>query len=182
MKKVICLLLALLILTGCQSGAPAESNPTTVPEESQTAQTVPVEEVTQPEAPWPTLPEGTQVALSDPGKARLTYEGSVRYARCITCVEELPDLEALKGFDEEFFREHDLLIVLETLGSGSVQVDLDSVVVQDGEAVVKLSRKMNGQMGTADMATWLLWATVDKGLGLTWKLENSNLPTNVQTH
>ena len=61
---------------------------------------------------------------------------------------------------------------METVSSGSVQLEIGGIYRDGDTATVKLNRAMSGDFGTADMATWLLWVEVDAGLELTWKLEN----------
>jgi hypothetical protein len=36
---------------------------------------------------------------------------------------------------------------------------------------------MDGDEGTADMATWLLWAELEKGLDYTWRIHDRTQPT-----
>ena len=180
MKKITCLLLTLLLLlTGCRAGSGSET--TDAPDQTTvapTVTTVPPEtdppEVTLPETepPVTTLPpmEGS-LGFANPGKVRIGYQGSRSYVRYITSADQLPDEEALAGYDAAFFAEHALLIVVETVSSGSMQLELSSVTVSGSEATVTLSREMPGDVGTADMATWLLWAEVEKGLNYTWTLE-----------
>jgi hypothetical protein len=177
MKKMICkLLVALLLLTGCQTAAPAE---TTAP-----AETSPIliqEDSTVPIQTMPNLViggvEGEELAFCNPGKVRIGYSGDRRSVMYITDLDQLPDEEALKGYDEAFFEKSALVIVVETVGSGSVQLELESVRISDGVATVTLSRTMPGEVGTSDMATWMLWAEVDKNLDYEWVLEGgSNQP------
>lgn len=173
MKKTICLLLAvLLLLTGCQtSTAPGE---TTVSNETTAAPTeTAVPETTLPKtAPDVTVgrQDGEQVWFQNPGKVRITYTSPRSSVRYITSVEELPSEEVFQGYDEAFFGEYALLIVVETVSSGSVQLEIGSVEVEGDTARVTLERTMSGDVGTTDMATWLLWAEVEQGLEYTWTL------------
>ena len=180
MKKMICLILAVLLLCGCQANVPAET--TAAPETTEApALTLPPEGTTPPTLA-PNLPlgpaqAGEEIPFANPGKVRLTYTGNRSYIRYITSVAELPEEEALKGYDEAFFEDHALLIVVETVSSGSVQLEIESVRMLDGVGHVSLKRSMEGDFGTADMATWLLWAEIERDMDVVWILESdSRLP------
>ena len=180
MKKMTCMLLAaLLLLTGCQTAEPPE---TTVPEE-----TIAIEEFAT--APTVTIPiqtmpdlviggvEGEEMEFRNPGKARIGYTENRSYVRYITSVDQLPAVGSWTGYDESYFETKALLIVVETLNSGSVQVDWESILVEGDTAAIHIKRTMAGDVGTADMATWMLWAEVEAGLELNWVLANaSQLP------
>ena len=180
MKKMICALLVLmLVLTGCQAPA-GETAPA-----SETAPAPETQETT-----FPTLPEsgfhsdpvlgaleGEELPFENAGKVRLTYEGNRSYVLYVTSVDQLPKEGSWTGYDESYFETKALLIVVETLNSGSVQVDLEAIRVNGDTAGVHISRTMAGEVGTTDMATWMLWAEVEAGLDLNWVLANaSQLP------
>jgi uncharacterized protein YceK len=183
MKKMICMLLAvLLLLTGCKTAAPSESTaPAESAEPAETAPTFTQEEPTMPIQDMPNLDiggeEGEELAFRNPGKVRLAYTGNRSYIQYITDLDQLPDEEALKDYDEAFFEKSALVVVVETVGSGSVQLEIESIHITEGTATVTLKRSMPGEMGTNDMATWMLWAEVDKNLDYEWVLEGgSNQP------
>lgn len=187
MRKIVCVLLALVLLTGCganSGGDPAATGDTTVPTESQTQaptqeQTLPWTEITEPV----TLPGftigGTEAAgesldFANPGCARIPYEGNRSYVKYVTGVEQLPDGEALAGYDAEFFENRALVVVCETVSSGSVRLEITGITVDGENAFVTVKRSVSGEVGTSDMATWLLWAEVDQGLAYNWQIENGS--------
>lgn len=185
MKKMICAVLALLLmLTGCQATV-GGTTPPTVTTQAPAAENQPLETIT-----FPTLPEdgltpgpviggqeGEQLPFENPGKARLKYEGNRSYVRYVTSPEELPPECSWEGYDEAWFETKALLIVVETLNSGSIEVELEAILVDGDTASVHIKRTLNGDVGTADMATWILWAEVEKDLDYTWTLANaSQLP------
>ena len=113
------------------------------------------------------------------GAERIEYKQNASSVRYITRVEDLPDYEALDGYrNEEYFQTNALLVVVDTVTSGSVKVAIDSV----GNGTVTLSKEMSGDVGTADMATWLLWAEVDQGLEEHWSVANPALKAGASTH
>lgn len=172
MKKILCMLLAaLLLLTGCTPASPGETTApeTTVPEETE--QTLPIQ--TMPDLGIGDA-EGELIWFRNSSKVRLDYTGDRSYVRYITNLDQLPDEEALQGYDEAFFAESALLVVVETVGSGSVQLEIESVHISGGTARVTLKRNMPGEMGTADMATWMLWVEVEQGLDCEWVLEGGS--------
>ena len=188
MKKLICLVLSLLLLlTGCRSAGSAADTGATQPvgsEVSTTPSTEPSEttENTQPtDESTVALPGNDAVTMGQTGKLRIAYTGNRSGVRYVTDPSQLPDYPELAGYDEAFFREHGLLLVTETVTSGSVGVDILSIVVENGMAVVTLDHQIPSGLGTADMATWLMWVEVDAGLDLTWVLANPALkPDNQQ--
>ena len=99
---------------------------------------------------------------------RIPYAGIRRGVRYVTDPAQLPKDEAFSGYDAEFFRSYALLLVTDTVGSGSVRVGIRDIRVQGNTATVFLSRNMTGTVGTADMATWHIWAEVEPGLDYRW--------------
>ena len=100
-------------------------------------------------------------------RLRLTYNGNVSSALYVTSAAQLPDYPELSAYDDAFFKDHALVLVQESVSSGSVEVGIESVSLKDDHtAVVTLTHQGPGeeQVGTADMATWLLWTEVDTGL------------------
>ena len=171
MKKYICMILALmLVLTGCQS-----ANGATTPSTGEIAQaTIPaLTEGTLDGGIAIERPEGVDLPFENAGKVRLNYEGSRSYILYVTSVEELPKEGSWTGYDEAYFQTKALLIVVETLGSGSVQLELESIRVHENTASISIKRPMEGDVATTDMATWMLWAEVDKGLDYEWTLANA---------
>ena len=104
------------------------------------------------------------------GKLRLEYTGSRSSLTYVNSVDQLPDYAELAEYDAAFFEKHALLLVVDTESSGSIQVGFASIDPSTG--TVTLSREMNGDVGTMDMATWLLWAVIDRDDSVTWSLEN----------
>ena len=97
----------------------------------------------------------------------------------VTRVEDLPAYEALDGYrNAEYFATKALLVVVDTVTSGSVKVSIDSV----GNGTVTLAKEMSGDVGTADMATWLLWAEVDQGLTENWSITNPGVQSNLSKY
>ena len=97
-------------------------------------------------------------------RLRLTYNGNVSSALYVTSAAQLPDYPELSAYDDAFFKDHALVLVQESVSSGSVEVGIESVSLKDDHtAVVTLTHQGPGeeQVGTADMATWLLWTEVD---------------------
>lgn len=172
MKKILCLLLAVLLLAGCQSPAvETTAAPTVAPTQAEVPESIPQETVSD------NVKTG-QLAFANPGKTRITYTptGAQSFVRYVTSVEELPDVEALAGYDAAFFEEKALLILVETVASGSVKLEIEGIRVDGDSAIVSLKRTMEGDFGTADMATWMLWAEVEKDLDYTWTMENASPP------
>lgn len=116
--------------------------------------------------------------LGKTGKLRIPYTINLSNAKYITSVDMLPDEECFAAYDEAYFRENALLIVTETVKSGSVDVKIESVKVDDNTASVKLTHTGAGGIGTGDMAVWLLWAEVEKGLEYDWVVENPSIESN----
>ncbi len=118
----------------------------------------------------PGLPPSPRQMPASRGKLRLEYTGSRSSLTYVNSVDQLPDYAELAEYDAAFFEKHALLLVVDTESSGSIQVGFASIDPSTG--TVTLSREMNGDVGTMDMATWLLWAVIDRDDRVTWSLEN----------
>lgn len=92
----------------------------------------------------------------------------------------------MSAYDDAFFKDHALVLVQESVSSGSVEVGIESVSLKaDHTAVVTLTHQGpgEGQVGTADMATWLLWAEVDTGLeDYQWTVANPALESQLSQY
>ena len=176
---VLCLLTA-----GCRSAAdsPSESSsadlasaPSTAPIGSETPQTEPDAASTGPS-------EDGQVREVQPaGMTRIPYTGTRASVQYITSAGQLPEQDALSAYDDAYFRDHALLLITETTSSGSVQVGVDAITFSGGVASVRLTHELPGDVGTADMATWLLWVELEPGLDYQWVLENAAIPSEALT-
>ena len=126
---------------------------------------------------------GTETPVAAEGKVRITYTGNRSSVRYITSTEALPDYPELEQFDDAYFAEHALVLVTETVNSGSVNVGIRSVNISGSTASVALYHEVpeNGAT-TDDMAAWLLWAEVEPGLDCQWAVENPALPPDTVTH
>ncbi len=176
-RFVSCLCVLGLLFSGCQSTQPFPES-TTLPTVIPTAP-----KATAGTLPAATLPEG-ELTLQPGGSLRIGYTGIRCSAQYITDPSQLPDYEAFRKYDAAFFASSALLLITDTVGSGSTQISIDSVIIDGTTAAVTLRRTLPGDVGTADMATWLLWAEVPAVLALNWKVanpayENTN---NAQTH
>lgn len=174
MKKIVCAVLCILMLWGCAPSNPVETMPK---ETQQETLGVTVPEETTPAATTNPV-TGEPLSLGETGCVRIPYTNNISRAQYVTRASDLPDDPALEKYDDAYFEHHALLVVLETTGSGSVKVGIESV----SDGVVTLSHEMPGDVGTADMATWLLWAEVPQGLAETWTIANGALSTGSVTH
>ena len=170
-KLVIPLCLAALVLAGC--GLPRQEDETRLP----TAWN-PGETTVQPDFGDVVIGDDTP---GDPvevqGKERLTYEGVESAVRYVTSPDRLPDCEALEKYDEAYFADHALILVTQSVSSGSVEVSIKAIQETETGCGVVLPYGGPGkdQAGTADMATWLLWAQTEQGLEGTWEIVNPAL-------
>lgn len=189
MKRIGIISLAIILclaLTGCQDTAPDSSDPSDTSTQDGTIQT---DESTAgtggSDSSKPNdQDESTQVGelqLGTTGKIRVEYTGNRSSVIYVTSASALPDHAELSQYDEAWFADHALILVYETVTSGSVQVDIQSICLSDGIASVTLSHALPGDAGTADMATWLLWAEVDTGLNCRWTVENPAVSSNVSS-
>ncbi len=172
MKRIGMLFVLVLCLTGCAAGRHT-SDATTGRE--FTRSTLPPR-ATVPTADIPM--EAEKIAFRAAGKKRIPYTGAVSQIRCITSPEALP---AGVDYDADFFRDHALILITDSVGSGSVQVAIESISCTGDTAAVALSRKMSGNTGTSDMATWMLWAEVDANAAQNWILANPGANTGSVT-
>ena len=164
MKKLLAIVLTMALLTtGCHSRTPVQ----TQPETSAPVETAPSQTLVQP--------ENGMLFFGDSGKLRIRYEGNRSGVLYITASDQLPREDALSGFDEAFFAQHALVLVTYTAASGSAQPEIQTITVDGDTALVSVDVQQSGTVGTMDMATWLLWAVVDRDLTYNWVLENDTV-------
>ena len=178
MKKLICMLLAfVLVFSGCAASGPVEETVETVTEPQQNLDAT---EVDPPEVTLHIEEEATEpVQVGSTGAQRIEYKQNASSVRYITRVEDLPAYEALDGYrNAEYFETKALLVVVDTVTSGSVKLSIDAV----DNGTVTLGKEMSGDVGTADMATWLLWAEVDQGLTESWTITNPGVQNNLSQY
>lgn len=120
------------------------------------------------------------VTLSNSDKLRITYQqGAANSVTCVTSVDQLKNYEQygsdkLAAYDDSFFDSKALVLVKYTTNSGSIQISLDNATRVSDMVSVHVDAQSSG-MGTSDMATWLLWAEVDKSLGdCQWVLDGAS--------
>lgn len=206
MKKRIAAIACLfcLLSSGCNSEAGTVSGEETLPVETN-AESAMAEETTVEETEMrvtvipttaaiikPLVPatgetnessaEGDTLAFDNADGYRIAYTMNQNSVTYITSAEGLPvyDIEALKAYDEDFFKEKALVLVKETVNSGSTKVGIQSIIKEGSVISVTLSHE-GAEIGTTDMATWLLWAEVDRGLeNCQWVLTNPALPSQLE--
>lgn len=120
------------------------------------------------------------VTLEGSDKLRITYQQGV--GNSVTCVSSVDELnrfglygsDKLAAYDNNFFDSKALVLVKYTVNSGSTQLSLDSATQVSNMVSVHVDAQSSG-MGTSDMATWLLWAEVDKSLSdCQWVLDGAS--------
>lgn len=128
---------------------------------------------------------GEEVEVDSVGKLRITYTGNRSGAVYVTDASQLPEYSELAGYDDAYFEDHALVLVTETVTSGSVDVGIAAVHVDGQMAAVTLYHEEPepGRVNTTDMATWLLWAEVEPGLeGCTWTVANPALRSGLEAY
>ena len=103
---------------------------------------------------------------------RIPYTGNRSSVVYVTDPAQLPKDEAFAAYDGEFFAAHALVLVTDTVGSGSIRVGIEDIVIRGNVASVYVSRELPGDAGTCDMATWYIWAEVEAGLDCRWTVAN----------
>ena len=151
-----------LVFAGCQSTS------------SAAPETTPTGLINREPVPLPTVTAHDFVEFKNPGQLRIPYTESVSTVRYITSVDQLPDDEAFKAYDEAFFQNNALILVTQSVATGSARLTIDEISVDNGVATVKISQSVSGDVATSDMAAWLLWAEVPAGLALEWKTDSAN--------
>lgn len=186
-STIISVLFLLGLLTGCQSSRPDGASGETVETTTNPAPSVTEipsgeVEVTIPKEGLDMEAEESDITIGETGGIRVTYSGNISSVRYITSREQLPDYPELQGYDDAYFQEHALLLVMETVTSGSIQVGIGGVTLEGDAARVRLSHEAQGEMGTAVMTTWLLWAEVESGLSYTWSVGNPAVESEAQQY
>lgn len=128
---------------------------------------------------------GEEVEVDNVGKMRLTYTGNRSGVVYVTAASQLPNYSELAGYDDAYFEDHALVLVTETVSSGSVDVGIAAVHVDGQTATVTLYHEAPepGRSNTTDMATWLLWAEVEPGLeGCAWTVANPALKSGLEAY
>lgn len=168
-KSIFALLLAIglcLSLLGCSnSDLPENTGPSA---DSEPERTIPPE-------------LQTSVEIQKQGKVQVSYTINLSSVKYITSASALPDHEVLADYDDAWFADHALVLVYETVSSGSVDVSIASIQISDSAASVILSHTPAGT-GTTVMTTWLLWAEVDAGLSYDWSVSNPALESNASEY
>lgn len=120
---------------------------------------------------------GEPVSQDSQGKIKLTYRGNESSVKYITSADQLPDYGVLETYDDTYFQTHALILVTESVPSGSIEVSIEAIEkTQEGYGVtLSHDGPQQGQAGTHDMVTWLLWAEVAQGMEGTWTVANPAL-------
>lgn len=178
-KKLAALLLAAAMCTitvGCTSSPQEESSmPLTSPSAAIS------EKPSKSGFAGGTGAVGSQsVTLEGSDKLRITYQqGAGNSVTCVSSVDELNRFglygsDKLAAYDNNFFDSKALVLVKYTVNSGSTQLSLDSATQVSNMVSVHVDAQSSG-MGTSDMASWLLWAEVDKSLSdCQWVLDGAS--------
>lgn len=117
-----------------------------------------------------------RLLLKKQGKLRIKYTVNRSSVQYITSADRLPNYEELAQYDDAYFEKHALLLVVESVRSGSVDTGILSVSIEEDCGAVTLYHEMpQGAANTSDMATWLLWAEVEPGLECRWSVVNPAL-------
>lgn len=69
--------------------------------------------------------------------------------------------DAIVDYDEEWFKEHNLVLVLLTANSGSIRYKANNINIEDGTMTVSFNKKAP-DMVTCDMAGWHIIIETDK--------------------
>ncbi len=132
-----------------------------------------------------TLPQQellTELMPDKCGAVRIPARGIVNSVLYVTDASQLPDNEALKKYDDAYFQDHALVLIIETVGSGSTQVGIASIDMEDSTATVTLYHRLPGDVATDDIAAWLLWAEVDAGLSCNWVVANHAMKPSAESN
>lgn len=66
-----------------------------------------------------------------------------------------------KEYDEEFFKEHNIVLVLLTASSGSIKYKVENINLNDGVMEINITKKIP-EIGTCDMVGWHIIIETDK--------------------
>lgn len=206
---VVCCCLFGLIAAGCSRGGSVAENTensvaleeteflenSDVEEESEKSvieeEPVTATEVLETETPILNFDAGVEnsddvfdipLSFSNEESTRITYTKNQNFVVYIKSAEELDayDVTELSVYDEAFFSEKALVLLGVTTNSGSTKVGIQSIVQEGTDVFVTLSYEAP-EIGTTDMATWYIWAEVDKGLeDYQWLISNPALDSNLE--
>lgn len=188
MKRFMITVLAALLFWGMLPGCAAKAGEDTLYTDPESSAKVDLPQHSsgsaQTAAPTEdsTKEEISAITVSGGGSSRIDYIENVSSVRYITSADQLPSYTQLQDYDEAYFQEHALLIVLETVNSGGVQVSIESISVEGNNALVLLSHEISGDMSTTVMTTWLVWAELDADLNYNWMVENSAVQEESQRY
>lgn len=172
--------LAALTLCLALCGCVKEQGQATEPSQSQPP--APTGSITDRPVQLPTRPTepGEPVEFGATGAEKITYSVNISSIRYVTSADQLPDSESLKQYDDAYFETGALLLVMDTVNGGSVQVGISDITARDGEAWVTLSRTAEGDVTIPVMTTWMLWAEVEQGLEYRWTVRNPAMDSAVE--
>ena len=153
MKKLLVLLLTAMLLAGCAKPAPEQV--ATVRETEKI--TEPVAEKTQPQFAEHTVPWGAQYVRTDHN----SEEGTYPQVQVIDSLEQLNAYgmfdriaEACTGYNEGFFKERFLVLVLLEEPSGSISHEVLEVRQTAEDKTAIFIDRIVPEVGTCDMAQW----------------------------
>ena len=69
--------------------------------------------------------------------------------------------DAIEEYDEEFFKEHNIVLVLLTASSGSIRYKVENTNLNDGVMKINITKKIP-EIGTCDMEGWHIIIETDK--------------------
>lgn len=159
--RILALILALcLCLAGCQKQAQESTASTDATDPTGTAGT------------RPQVDPEDGIAFQLGGRTTVTYSVNISHIKYITSAADLPNYEALADYDEAWFEEHALVVILQSVANGNMSATIDCISLEDDLASVTLRYAADASYGSAQAITWLIWTEVETGLDYTWQIAN----------